>query len=414
MRYHLPLALVATTATALAQVAVGDIGAVGFSTNAFGIATPPAVTGYTTTGFLGTGAGTSQSILHDPTTFLDFLVGGFGFVGRATITGPGTATYTLLTNGINTAAQMSWDFAGNVIVADAGTDQVRSVSPGGVVTDLSVGPQPWGTSVNAGAFEPATGDVIVGNNAGIYRLVNGTQTGVPIATGLGGFVSAVAFDPITGDILATVLTANRLVRVTAAGAVTNLAPPGFVTGPNALDVDRDGNWLVGGAAGQIFRTTYSGQTTLLATNTSPGTNVAGLSAVKVGGFAGPFGQPCGATSGPAWLTATGPYAAGSTFTTTSINHQPFAVGLWIVGLSNTTWNGLPLPLPLDAILGTANCQLLVSPDATAVAVADAAGTMSFSLVAPAAFSGFRIFVQHAGLEAVPGGLSFSNGVGIQF
>lgn len=418
MRHCLALTLLGSLLSSItpAQVAPGDIGITGFSTNAFGIATPPSVTGYTTPGFQGTGAATSQAILHDPFTFSDFIVGGFGFVGRATITGPGAVTYTLITNGIGTACQMTWDPAGNIVVADAGTDQVRLLTTGGVVTDLSIGAQPWGTGLNAGAYEPATGDVIVGGNGGLYRLPNGLSTGVLIASGLGGFVSAVQFDPATGDILATILTASRIVRVTSGGAVSDVVPPGTVLSPNALDIDVNGDMIVGGNTGQVFRVPFGGPATLLATNTFPATNVSGLSIARQfgGGFSGTFGNACNATFGPAILGASGPFAVGVPFTTTSINHQPFAIGLWIIGLSNTFYGAIPLPLLLDPLLGTNNCFLNVSADFTAVVFTDAAGMLPVSFTPTPPFAGQRVYIQHAVLEGVPGGFSFSNGVFIQF
>jgi hypothetical protein len=190
-----------------------------------------------TPGFQGTSAATSQSILHDPANFNDFIIGGFGFVGRATITGPGAVSYALITNGISEACQLSWDNAGNIVVADAGTDRVRQLTTGGVITDLSVGAQAWGTSLNAGAYEPATGDVIVGNSGGLYRLPNGVPTSVPIVTGLGGFVSVVAFDPATGDILATVLSISRIVRVTSGGTVTDIVNTAYGAIPLPLLLD---------------------------------------------------------------------------------------------------------------------------------------------------------------------------------
>jgi hypothetical protein len=66
-------------------------------------------------------------------------------------------------------------------------------------------------------------------------------------------VSGVTFDPVSGDILATVLTVSRIVRVTAAGLVTDFAPAGTVAAPNSLDVDTNGDLIVGGNAGAIFR-----------------------------------------------------------------------------------------------------------------------------------------------------------------
>lgn len=412
------LSLAVLTALSLpAQVLPGDIGVVGFSTSAFGVATPPNVTGYTTPGFQGSSAGTSQAILHDPTSFNDFLIGGFGFVGRATITGPGTVSYALITNGIGTASQMSWDNAGNIIVADAGTDQVRMVTPAGVVTDLSVGVQPWSTSVNAGAFEITTGDVVVGGNGGLYRLPSGQTTAVPIVTGLGGFVSGVAFDLASGDIFATVLTVSRIVRVTPAGLVTDVAPPGSVVAPNSLDVAVNGDLIVGGNAGAIFRVPLGGPATLIATNTTPATSAAGVSVAKFsfgGGFAGSFGSACNATAGPATLTATGPFTLGVPFTTTSVNHQPLAIGLTILGLSNTFYGALPLPLLLDPVLGTSNCFLNVSADLTVVGFTSPGGTLDFSLLPTPPFAGQRIYLQHTVLEGVPGGFAFSNGVFVQF
>jgi hypothetical protein len=128
----------------------------------------------------------------------------------------------------------------------------------------------------------------------------------------------------------------------------------------------------------------------------------------------PFGASCNATSGPATLSATGPFAALTPFTTTSINHQPGAIGLWIIGLSNTTYLALPLPLFLDPLLGTNNCFLNVSADLTTVAFVDALGTMPVTFTPPAVFAGGTVYIQHTVLEGVPGGFSFSNGVEIHF
>src|SRR5262245_45447003 len=87
------------SATASAQVAIGDIAVSRFSTTTFAvIGAGAAVTNYVTPGFLGTGL--SQSILWDRANPNDFIVGGVGFVGRASITGPAAVGYSLITNGI--------------------------------------------------------------------------------------------------------------------------------------------------------------------------------------------------------------------------------------------------------------------------------------------------------------------------
>jgi hypothetical protein len=130
-------------------------------------------------------------------------------------------------------------------------------------------------------------------------------------------------------------------------------------------------------------------------------------------YSGAFGTACNGVGGPVILSASGPFAVGVPFLTTSLYHQPFAIGLAILSLSNTYYATVPLPLLLDRALGTSNCFLNVSADVTFVAFADAVGTMSFGLVPTPPFAGRRIFAQHAALEAVPGGFSFSNGAFIQ-
>lgn len=277
------LAILLAACPLAAQLVPGDIGVTGFSTNAFGVISPSgAATGYVTTGFQGTGSATSQWILWDPAVPDSFIVGGFGFIGRATVTGPGTSTYALITNGISQVTQMSWDNAGQLIVGDQTTDQVHRVDPAtGTITPITSGAQPWGATTNAAAFDPATGDIYVGNGSGVYRVPAGTATGVALAPALGSYVSAITFDPVTGEAIATVLNVNRFVRISAAGAVTDIIPQGTITGMNAVDVDNNGDFIVGHGAGQVRRIPYAGGApVLIGTNTSPSTNVSGLSVVR--------------------------------------------------------------------------------------------------------------------------------------
>lgn len=409
MRLVPPLTLPLLVAAHLsAQVLPGDIAITGFSTTSFGVASgSPSATIYNTGGFQG--SGTSQAILHDPSTVTDFIVGGFGFVGRATITGPGTVSYSLITSGIGTASQLSWDAAGNVIVADAGVDQVQMVTTGGTVVPLSTGTQPWGTSVNAGAYERATGDVIVGGSGGLYRLPNGASTGVPIVTGLGGFVSGVAFDPCNGDILATVLTVSRLVRVDALGNVTDEIPPGTVATPNSLAIDEQGNYLIGGANGQVFLVPPGGPSVLLATASGIGTSASGVAYVS--GRTCTYGAACPAPFGLPTLSIAGPFLPGSALTTRSINHNPFAIGIAVFGVAQVA-----PPLLLDPLLGTTGgCLLHANADFLDVAITDGAGNLVHTLVTNSLFLNQRLFVQHAVIEAGPlSSLSTSNGLQVDF
>jgi streptogramin lyase len=412
-----PLLAGLVVATSSAQVAPGDIAVTGFSTSAFGvISSGPVVTGYATPGFQGTGSATSQAILWDPAHPNDFVIGGFGFVGRATITGPGTVSYALITNSVGTVAQMSWDASGNVVFADAGTDQIRRLDlVSASVTDLSAGAQPWGTNLNAGALDPATGDYIAGGSGAIYRLANGGATATTVVTGLGGFVSGIAFDPLTGEILATVLTANRLLRVDALGNVTDVATPFSIPGPNALDVDQNGDYISGGGTGQVYRVPHGGgAAVLIATNNSPAGAVDGLAVAFGNGYGVPFGQGCNGAGGPVALTASGTFQVGSLLTTTSTNHAPGALGVLVFGLSNTLNGSIPLPFLLDPLLGTSGCNLYCSIDATLIGFAGASSPapLSFSFTLTPGFAAHRFYVQHASFEPVPGGLAWSNGLAI--
>ena len=147
-------------------------------------------------------------------------------VGRATFSTTGAVSWNLLTTGIGTACQMSFDAAGQIVVADAGNDEVSRVDPTtGAITLIATGTQPWGTTVNAGAVDPLTGDIYVGNRDSIYRLPMGMTPAVLFATGWStstAYTSGFAFDPVTGELVVTLLAVNRVVRVDAGGNFTSL------------------------------------------------------------------------------------------------------------------------------------------------------------------------------------------------
>jgi hypothetical protein len=407
------LALLVGTPILVAQVNPGDIALTGFSSTTFGVFTGTTpVTGYPTTGFQG--SGTSQAILWDPQNPASFLVGGFGFLGRATVLGPGNVVYTLLTTDIGVVSQMSFDQNHHVVFVDSTSAQVRRLDPvNGVVTEMSSGAQPWGSELSSGVVDPLTGDVVVGGNGAIYRLPNGQTTGVPVVASLGGYVTGIAFDPVTGDVIATVLTVNRVIRVDGSSAITNVCPAGSVPGPNALDVDHNGDFIAGGGTGQVYRIPRAGGAPVfLVNNTAPLGNVNGIAVAWGGGYGRPFGVGCAATFGTATLRATGPFRANQTVTTISTGHGPGAAGLLVLGLSASDWGGVPLPASLDATFGTVGCNLFVSADALLNGVANGSSpaSLSFPLALGPAFAGRTFYAQHVALDAAPGGLSFSNGL----
>ena len=74
-----------------------------------------------------------------------------------------------------------------------------------------------------------------------------------------------------------------------------------------------------------------------------------------------FGSGCASTALPTALSATTLPKINTTFTLRVSNLQPFYPGLLLFGFSNSTWNGVPLPLDLS-FLGMKGCNLLVSWD----------------------------------------------------
>lgn len=396
---------------ASAQTNPGDIALTGFSTTTFGIYTGTApATGYATTGF----GGLSQTILWDDQAPTSFLIGGGGFLGRATVLGPGSVSYTSLTTNVSNVAQMSWDAQHQVVFADFGTAQMHRLDPlTGLITPITTGAQPWGTELAAAELDPLTGDIVCGGNGAMFRVAAGAGTGTPFVSGLGGFVSGIQFDPQNGDVLATVLTVNRVIRVTAAGVISDVCPPFAVPGPNALDIDQNGDLIAGGGTGQVYRIPRSGGAPVfLLSNTQPFGNVNGIAVVGGGGYGRAFGTACNGSFGPATLVASGSFRTGATVTLTSTNHQAGAAGVLVLGLSRDTYLGIPLPFSLDSSLGTVGCSLHVSADVTFAGVAVGAGPadLVFPILLPASFQNQQFFAQHATLEAVPGGFAFSNGI----
>lgn len=414
MRTILPLTFAALPCLLAAQTTVGDIAATGYSSTRFGIfggAGP--VVAYVTPGFQG---GASQTILWDDQQPASFLIGGPSFLGRATILGPGTVQYTVLTTNVGIVMQMAWDAQHRLVFADAATAAVHRFDPAtGAVTALTNGPQPWGFDLSALARDPLTGDVFVGGSAGVHRLAAGTTTATPIVTGLGSFVADLALDPSSGDLIAGLTWSHRVVRITRSGTVTDLVPPQTITSPNALAYDHDNELLVGSGNGEVFRLPRSGGAPIsLFVNNSPFGTTSGLAVVGAGGYGLPFGNACQATFGPATLRTDGPFRTGTTMTTTSTGHAPSSLGVLVLGTSRTNWGTVPLPLPLDPLLGTAGCSLLVSGDITLAGLADAGSpaVLSFALPLPAGLAGAAWFAQHVALEAVAGGMSWSNGLAV--
>ncbi len=241
-------------APGLSQLVVGDVGVTGFSAtqisvlHANGSSTVFPIPGT----FLGTGTGWPQTILYDPHQPQSFLVGGSGFVGRVTITGAATASYSLITNAVSLVVQLSWDGT-QLVAADAGTGQIVRIDPAsGVVTPVTSAAQPWGADLSSAVIDPNSGDIYCGGNNQIFRIPSGSATPLLFTSGWApsgsSSVSGLVIDPFSLQLVATLQTVARVVRIDPAGTLTTIAVP-QISAPNALDVDGNGYFLVGTSGG---------------------------------------------------------------------------------------------------------------------------------------------------------------------
>jgi hypothetical protein len=126
-----------------------------------------------------------------------------------------------------------------------------------------------------------------------------------------------------------------------------------------------------------------------------------------------MGDSCVAAQGFPILAASGPFGYGQDLVVQSNQHAPGALGVHILGFSNTQHAGQALPFSLDAMLGTTLCRLYTSIDGTVLSVADSAGVMTVTTPLPPALTYVQFFVQHATFEPVPGGMSWTYGLRVR-
>jgi hypothetical protein len=245
-----------------------------------------------------------------------------------------------------------------------------------------------------------------------------TPSGFVIPVGSTGFNGIQSLAMHQGVLYGWDVFAGLVVIDTTTGAATDPFPG--VSGPiflQSLCSHPDGRLLVGGGDSGGPDALYSvdvptGTVALIGPMTGA-VDVRGLE--PLAGFTVPAGQGCNGAFGQVVLAATGSPQPGGTLLTTSNNHAPNAIGLVLFGSSAASWQGLPLPLLLDPLFGTSNCNLYVSVDGSFATVANAStpAQLQFGFTVPAGASGASLHLQHACLEAVPGGLSVSNRVTVQ-
>ena len=133
-------------------------------------------------------------------------------------------------------------------------------------------------------------------------------------------------------------------------------------------------------------------------------------AESFGGFSAPVGNGCAGAGGAVVMSVNGLLTGYGHIDTLSRNHAPNVPGLLILGFSTSSMNGIPLPLLLDPIFGTVNCNLYVSMDIIQAATTSsgASATLGFRTDLSMVARGLTVYAQHLCLEPVPGGLSLSN------
>lgn len=245
---------------ASAQVNPGDIGIFDGSTTPEMMLMNP-MTGASQTFVPGCfGPANKLTMLWDPTSPFDFIVGTYGVIARLTVSGPSVVTCTVITTAVPQPAQMSWDPQGYLLVVERLNEEILRVHPvtGAVQTVIpaQVVPGQGTWDLWSGALHPTTGEWYLGGPGSIYRYANGAATlyyTVPGASYVGG----IAFDVVTGELLATVWDTGQLLRFDAAGVPTDLVIPGFFNLPWAATPDINGDYLVG-SYGNVHRVPRTG------------------------------------------------------------------------------------------------------------------------------------------------------------
>lgn len=128
-----------------------------------------------------------------------------------------------------------------------------------------------------------------------------------------------------------------------------------------------------------------------------------------------FGTPCAGQALPPHIDCDplAPARVGQTMVWTGSGLRANAFAFLAFGLSNTTWSGGALPADLGFV-GMPGCPLLVRPDATPLAFADAGGSVRYPFAIPAdnSYLGMVLFGQWIAQDPTANaqGLSVSDGL----
>ncbi|MCB9879624.1 MAG: hypothetical protein H6835_18675 [Planctomycetes bacterium] len=238
-------------------------------------------------------------------------------------------------------------------------------------------------------------------------------TGADTLVGTVGFSAVQSLCSLGGQLYAWDVFAGLLLVDAVTGAGTDVDP---AVGTNGADVQwlarRADGQLVGGSSQLFAIAPATGLPTLIG-----GAGLGGMrGAEPLQDYVRNFGSGCDGLGGLVTSSAVISGGIGAPLNLQSTNHEASAIGLVLFGLSNTQYGALPLPVSVDAVFGTSGCTLYVSPDVMMVTLTSATFPATLDLQVPIldGWPGAALFAQHAVLENVPGGLSLSDAVVVQF
>lgn len=129
-----------------------------------------------------------------------------------------------------------------------------------------------------------------------------------------------------------------------------------------------------------------------------------------------FGTACPTSDNRMPATTTGEASVGGTMLVSLANGPANSAGVLLLGTSNTTWNGVPLPLSLTA-LGATNCSLQVAIDVNVNISTTGGGTFGVFIPVPAVLDlyGAWFYAQIAAVDVFANAAGFvtSRGGGTQ-